>query len=49
MWVDFSREDVEISFFVASAQDFPYDCNVADLVDAPDDGPLRPRHVVLRV
>jgi hypothetical protein len=24
-----------------------YDSNVADLVDAPDDGPLRPKHVKL--
>jgi hypothetical protein len=26
-----------------------YESNVADLVHAPDDGPLRPKHVVLRV
>jgi hypothetical protein len=26
-----------------------YDSSAADLVDAPDDGPLRPNHVVLRV
>jgi hypothetical protein len=25
------------------------DCNVTDLVDAPDDGPLRLKHVVLSV
>jgi hypothetical protein len=25
-----------------------YDFNVADLVDAPDDGPLRPKYVLLR-
>jgi hypothetical protein len=26
-----------------------YDSNVTDLVDAPDDGPLRPKHIVLRM
>jgi hypothetical protein len=26
-----------------------HDSNVADFVDAADDGPLRPKHVVLRV